>query len=103
MRWFSELATGAGVGLDGSEEAAWSRRVEADFDNFRAAHAWAVRTGDVDAALGVVAGLREYAFRRIRYELTSWAATSLELPAALDHRSPSRRRRHGGLWTLRPR
>ena len=27
----------------------------------------------------------KYAFRRIRYELTSWAATSLELPAALDH------------------
>ena len=38
-----ELAERAGEGMAGTDEAAWSRRVEADFDNFRAAHAWAVR------------------------------------------------------------
>jgi predicted ATPase len=85
LRWFSRLAEQAGDGLAGSEEAAWSRRVEADFDNFRSAHARAVRIGDVDAALRLVAGLREYSFRRIRYELTSWAATAVLRPGAVDH------------------
>ena len=72
-------------GMAGPDEAVWSRRIEADFDNFRAAHARAVRTGDVDAALRLVAGLREYAFRRIRYELTSWAATAAMLAGAPEH------------------
>ena len=85
LRWFVDLAERAATGLAGPDEAAWTGLVEADFDNFRAAHARAVRTGDVDAALRLVAGLREYAFRRIRYELTSWAATAAALPGARDH------------------
>ena len=85
LRWFVDLAERAGEGMAGPDEAMWSRQIEADFDNFRAAHAWAVHSGDVDAALRLVAGLREYAFRRIRYELTSWAATAATLPGAPEH------------------
>ena len=85
LRWFVELAERSGEGMAGPDEAVWSRRIEADFDNFRAGHAWAVRTGDVDAAVRLVAGLREYAFRRIRYELTSWATTAAIVPGAPEH------------------
>jgi hypothetical protein len=73
------------VGLGGPDEQRWSARIDADFGDFRAAHACAVRTGDVDAALRLVAGLREYAFRSIRYELMTWAATSVQLPGADRH------------------
>ncbi|MGI8939035.1 MAG: BTAD domain-containing putative transcriptional regulator [Iamia sp.] len=85
LRWFTDHVERASVGLGGSDEAAWSRRLDADFDDLRRAHGRAVRTGDVDAALRLVAGLREFAFRHIRYELTTWAATSLELPGATAH------------------
>ncbi len=83
--WFTELAERASIGLAGPEEAMWSKRIEWDFDNVRVAHSRAVRTGDLDAALSLVAGLREFAFRRIRYELTTWAATCLTMPGASAH------------------
>ncbi|MCU1501740.1 MAG: putative ATPase, partial [Ilumatobacteraceae bacterium] len=85
LRWFTELAEQAGVGLTGPEEALWSDRIESDFDNFRVAFGGAVRTGDVDAALRITSGLREFAFRRIRYELASWAATCVSMPHAAAH------------------
>lgn len=89
LRWFTDHAERASVGLGGPDEAAWSRRLEADFDDLRRAHRRALRTGDVEAALRLVAGLREFAFRHIRYELTTWAATSLALPgASTDPRWP---------------
>jgi predicted ATPase/DNA-binding SARP family transcriptional activator len=85
LRWFLEVAEQAAVGLTGEDEATWSNRIDRDFDNLRAAHAHAVRVGDVDRALRLVAALREFAFRRIRYEITAWAGTSLQMPGAPDH------------------
>jgi predicted ATPase/DNA-binding SARP family transcriptional activator len=85
LRWFTELAERAACGLAGPDEARWSRDIEADLDNFRAAHRRASQSNDADAALRLVAGLREFAFRRIRYELTTWAATSLNIPLAKTH------------------
>ncbi len=85
LRWFTEVAEQASVGLTGPDEAAWSRRIERDFDNYRVAHSRSVRTADIDAALRLVAGLREFAFRRIRYELITWATTCLTMPAAASH------------------
>ena len=40
-------------------------------DNLRAAHDSAVRAGDLTAAAGLVANLREYSFRRMRYEIAA--------------------------------
>lgn len=85
LRWFLAMAEQAAIGLTGPDESGWSRRIDRDFDNLRAAHAHAVRIGDVDSALRLVASLREFAFRRIRYELTTWAATSIDMPGAIDH------------------
>jgi predicted ATPase/DNA-binding SARP family transcriptional activator len=85
LDWYLEVAEQAARGLAGSDEASWSARVDRDFDNLRAAHAFAVGAGDVDRALRMVAALREYAFRRIRYELTSWASTSVQMVGASEH------------------
>ena len=85
LRWFTAVAERATTGITGPEEAVWSHRIEADIDNARVAFGRAVRTGDTDAALRLVVGLREFAFRRIRYELTAWATTCLGLPGAADH------------------
>lgn len=78
-RWYLALAERAEVGLDGGEEASWSRRVDRELDNFRAAHATAVRSGDVDCAARLVVALREFAFRRIRYEITTWAESTARM------------------------
>jgi predicted ATPase/DNA-binding SARP family transcriptional activator len=85
LAWFTDLSERAGVGLTGPDEAQWSQQIESDFDNYRAAFGRGVRLGNVDAALRIVAGLREFGFRRIRYELSSWATSCLELPGAADH------------------
>lgn len=85
LRWFLGIAEQASVGLTGPDEASWSRRLEWDFDNLRLAFGHAVRTDDVDAALRLTAALREFAFRRIRYELTAWAATALAMKGAHEH------------------
>ncbi|MEX2659359.1 MAG: BTAD domain-containing putative transcriptional regulator [Acidimicrobiales bacterium] len=76
--WYLGLAERAELGLEGPEEGRWSQDVERDFDNFRAAHASAVRCGDLDCAARLVTALQEFSFRRIRYEITNWAeATAL--------------------------
>ncbi len=40
-RYFARLAEDAGDGLSGSEHRAWTARLDAEVDNWRAAHAWA--------------------------------------------------------------
>jgi len=45
---FAEAAVAGVAGADGSE---WERRLEAEFDNFRTALAWAVEADDSDVAL----------------------------------------------------
>ncbi len=85
LRWYTTRAQEASVGLTGPCEATWSRRIDGDFDDFRVAFGRACRTGNPDAALRLVAGLREYAFRHIRYELAAWAVQAVELPGAPGH------------------
>lgn len=82
LRWFRDLAERGAAGLDGPDEAAWSVALDRDFANFRVAHRTAVERGDAASALGLVASLREFAFRRINYEITAWADVSVELAGA---------------------
>ena len=51
----------------------------------RDAHRAAVAAGDVDSALRIVIGVREYAWRRIRYEHLAWADTTVAMPGAREH------------------
>lgn len=78
-RWYVALAERAEEGLDGAEEGTWSNRVDRELDNFRAAHATAVRSGDVECATRLVVALREFSFRRIRYEITAWAESTAQM------------------------
>ena len=59
--------------LGGPDEADAVATLDRDFDNLRAAHLWSLEHGDTDVALRLVAALREYAFRRMRAEITGWA------------------------------
>ena len=52
-------------------------RLDRDFDNCREAHANAVLIGDTESAVALVASLREFAFRRMRYEVTAWADVTM--------------------------
>jgi predicted ATPase len=79
------LAEQAGAGLGGPDEARWVDELDATFDDMREAHASALADGDVDRALRLVAALREYAWRLIRYELLTWADASVAAPGAEDH------------------
>ena len=85
LRYFLGLAERAGEHLTGSAEAQWATAIDHDFDNIRAAFNWAVARSDSDAALRLVAALREYAFRRIRYELSAWAETASSMSTAAAH------------------
>jgi predicted ATPase/DNA-binding SARP family transcriptional activator len=85
LRWYVELARRGSAGLDGPDEPAWSARLDHELDNFRTAHAFALRVGDLDAAAGLVHDLREHSFRRIRYEVSSWADATIDAGLDDDH------------------
>ena len=74
---FVELVTAAGAELGGPDEGRWIDLLDDAFDDLRVAHRWATVQGDTDAALRLVAGAHEFAFRRMRYELFTWAETTL--------------------------
>ncbi|MGI9603492.1 MAG: ATP-binding protein [Acidimicrobiales bacterium] len=68
-----------GAGLETAEEQRWVAEVDAAFTNLRAAHRFAVDTGDHDAALEIVASLIEYSARSMRYEITGWGQSALDI------------------------
>ena len=81
----AELSRAAARGLGGPKEAQWMREIDASFDDVRDAHRTAVAAGDVDSALRIVIGVREYAWRHIRYEHLAWADTTVAMPGASEH------------------
>lgn len=85
LDWFLDLAERASQGMTGPDEREWSDRIERDFDNLRAAQAFAMHSGNVDAALRLVAAMREFSFRKIRYEVTSWAAAAVQMEGVDAH------------------
>lgn len=84
-RWTIEVVEQAEVGLSGPDEPVWMSRLEDTFADLRIAHRWALSRADADAALRLVVGAREFAFRRMHYELFSWAEATLELADTEDH------------------
>jgi predicted ATPase/DNA-binding SARP family transcriptional activator len=85
LRTFVERAEVGAAALEGRDESAWADRLEGDLGNLRVALHAALTAGDADSALRLVAGARELAFRRIRYELMGWAEAALSLDGAQDH------------------
>ncbi len=82
---FADLADEVVAGMEGPDEAAWMHVVDTELSNLRAAHAFARASADVDLALRLPAGLREYAYYGLRDEVHDWALRALELPGARAH------------------
>jgi len=76
------LAERGAAGLDSPDEATWSALLHRDYDNFRVALRTAADRSDAASALRLVASMREFAFRRVNYEITSWADEAVGLPGA---------------------
>ncbi len=83
-QWYLELVERCALALTEPDEADAVTALDRDFDNLRAAHLWSIEHADADVALRLVAGLREFAFRCMRAEITSWAEAAIALPDA-DH------------------
>ena len=100
---FVELAT------RGRRRARRSRRAAMDRSprrtpstTCRVAHRWATVQGDTDAALRLVAGAHEFAFRRMRYELFTWAEATLAELGDEEHPLAPLVLAIAGLRTVRP-
>jgi len=83
--WYLEVAERCGRSLAGPDEASAVKMLDRDFDNLRAAHLWSIEHSDIDVALRLVAGLREYSFRCMHAEVTNWADSAIALPEASGH------------------
>jgi predicted ATPase/DNA-binding SARP family transcriptional activator len=82
---FVDIAEQASLGMETAQEGAWADRLDCDFDNLRAAVHTATADGDVDTALRLTVATRNFAFRRMRYEIVGWAEDSLALEGSADH------------------
>ena len=83
--WYLEVAERCARSLAGPDEAIAVKMLDRDFDNLRAAHLWSIEHSDIDTALRLVAGLREYSFRCMHAEITIWADAAIALPGAGTH------------------
>jgi len=83
---YAQFATAADDGLRGRDEIVWTRRLEAELDNLRAALGWSVAVGDVDLGLRLVASLSTTAFTSFGYhDAGAWAAVVAAMPGARGH------------------
>ncbi|MDX2381096.1 MAG: BTAD domain-containing putative transcriptional regulator [Acidimicrobiia bacterium] len=69
----------------GPEESGGVELTKRELANLRAGHEHATDTGQVDAAMEVVAHLHDYAIWREDFELGQWAEQTLRLPGATEH------------------
>jgi len=83
--WYVDVAERSASGLAGPDEGEASIRLEQDFENCREAHASAVARHDLNSAVRLVCAVREFAFRRMRYEVSAWAEDTMALSDADDH------------------
>jgi predicted ATPase/DNA-binding winged helix-turn-helix (wHTH) protein len=58
---------------------------DASFADLRAAQRFALETGDLDTAIGLIVSSREFAMRAMRYELFAWADAACRADDALQH------------------
>jgi predicted ATPase/class 3 adenylate cyclase len=83
--FYAGFATEAGQGLRGPHEAVWTRRVEVELDNLRAALAWSLAADDVDLALRLVAPFGAVHTTRAGYSASPWVEPVLTLADAATH------------------
>jgi len=81
-RYYADLTARSYDGIRGHEEARWVQIMELEFDNVRAAHAWAMANNDLDLALGIPADIEPFASWRLRGEVFTWLESAMALPNA---------------------
>ncbi|MFC5140394.1 BTAD domain-containing putative transcriptional regulator [Actinomycetospora rhizophila] len=84
-RAVGDLAGRAAAGLVGPDEGQWVERLLRAWDDFRLAVGWAIARQDADLALRLVAGVADFAYWCVGYELAGWAEDALGLPGAAEH------------------
>ena len=80
----NELAARLATALGGPDEHDAVLNADRSFADLRSAFRHRVDTGEIDAALGLVASMREYAMRSMRYEVFGWAEQALALAQAIE-------------------
>ena len=80
--YYVVLARRSDEGLCSEDEGGWMRRIDAELDDLRAAHLWAVSNDDARRALALSAALHGYAHRTLRPEVFAWAERAARLPGA---------------------
>ncbi len=83
--WYLDLVEQSAQTLSGPDEAAAVAALDRDYDNLRSAHVWSLERSDVDVAIRLVTGLREYAFRCMHAEITNWAEAVSGLSGVSEH------------------
>jgi predicted ATPase/DNA-binding XRE family transcriptional regulator len=95
------LAERAASEMAGPEQLAWIRRLDAEWDNIRAAHTWAREQGDGDRALRLAAALGDlFARPDRRVEGRTRLEEALAVPGAAESRTILRARVLTALATL---
>lgn len=77
-----DLAERAADGLRTADEADWVARLDAEVDNLRAAHRWALQADEADLALRLSAALNRYGYWRLHREVLEWAEAAVDIAAA---------------------
>ncbi|NED94661.1 hypothetical protein G1H11_04990 [Phytoactinopolyspora alkaliphila] len=83
--YYVRFAEDVGGGLRGPHERHWTSSIDAELDNLRTGHRWAVEQQDADLALRLSAGLYHYALYQFHDEVVTWGETALTLPGADLH------------------
>lgn len=84
-QYFVEYAERGEPNIRGPSEREWVDRFDAEFDNFRAAFAYAQKSGDLDLSLRLCACLPLYGIFRLRFEPNTWAAKAADMDGAAQH------------------
>jgi predicted ATPase/DNA-binding SARP family transcriptional activator len=79
--WLVDVCEQGEVGVGGPDERRWLDTFDRIFDDLRLAVRNALDRGDATTAMRIVVAAREYAFRRMRYELIGWAESTLAVAA----------------------
>jgi predicted ATPase/DNA-binding winged helix-turn-helix (wHTH) protein len=82
---FARRAESVANALRGPNEAAAMANAESSFADLRAAQHFAIEIGALDDAFQLIASIREFAMRAMRYEVFAWAEAALRAPGALEH------------------
>lgn len=80
--WIVEICVHAGAGMHGADERASLDVLDGLFDDLRLAVRRALNRGEPATALRIIVAACEHAFRRLRYELISWAEAALACDGA---------------------